>query len=186
MPRILLVRHGHSTKTDYRSWVPAAGVSAWEDAYDVAGIRDDSHPPEDLRAIAASACLASSDLPRAIASVERLAPAREYNVTPLLRELRLEPPRWIPTRLPMVAWDTMSALQWTWRLSVGADHQFIRRAHEATDWLIELARDQDTVVAVTHGGFRRILERAFLARSWRASRPTRPWDNWSVWSFTPP
>lgn len=132
--RILLVRHGHCTKADHYHWVHAARLSEREDAYDAAGIRDDSHPPDDLRALASSAALATSDLPRAVASVERLAPNREYAVSSLLREVRIEPPRWIPFRLPVVVWDAMSYAEWRWRLSVGTDHASMRRAREAAAW----------------------------------------------------
>jgi hypothetical protein len=71
----------------------ASGVGLYEDAYDAAGIRDDSHPPDELRRIAEGATLASSNMKRAIASIERLAPGRPYSASPLLREIRLEPPR---------------------------------------------------------------------------------------------
>lgn len=36
---------------------------------------------------------------------------RELAVSPLLREIDLEPPRWIPLRLPIEVWDAFSHLQ---------------------------------------------------------------------------
>ena len=165
--------------------MPPAGVTQYEAAYDAAGIRDDSLPPDELREIAEGAALASSDMKRAVASIERLAPGRPYSASPLLREIRLEPPPWLPLYLPIGAWDMVSALQWTYRLRTGAEHQFMRRAREATDWLTRLVDGNETVVAVTHGGFRRILEVTLVARGWSSAREPRAWDNWSVWSFTP-
>jgi broad specificity phosphatase PhoE len=182
--RILLVRHARSSHVHDGSWMRASGVGTYEDAYDAAGIHDESHPPDELRRIAEGATLASSDMKRAIASIERLAPGRPYEVSPLLREIRLEPPTWLPLRLPLVAWDVMCAAQWTYRLRTGAEHDFVHRAREAVDWLARLRSESDTVVAVTHGGFRRILEVTLIARGWNATRERRAWDNWSVWSFT--
>lgn len=184
--RILLVRHGHSSHVHDGRWMPASGVGKYEDAYDAVGIREDSRPSGDLLKLAADATLVSSDMTRAIASIERLAQGRRYQVSPLLREIRLEPPLWLPGRLPIEAWDAMSALQWTWRLRVGAENDFVRRAHQAADWLAQLDAAAETILAVTHGGFRRIVEAALVARGWKATRERRAWDNWSVWSFTLP
>ena len=89
---MLLVRHGTSSHHNDGKWLRSHAVGSYEDAYDAAGIRDDSHPPDVLRGIAEGATLASSNMKRAIASIERLAPGRSDSVTPLLRELRLEPP----------------------------------------------------------------------------------------------
>jgi broad specificity phosphatase PhoE len=184
--RILLIRHGRSSLEHDGRWMPASRVGEYEDAYDAVGIRDDSHPPEELRRLAERATLASSNMRRAIASVERLAPGRAYSITPLLREIRLEPPQWIPLRLPIEVWDVMSALQWSYRLRVGAENDFVHRAREAAEWLSRLNADGDTIMAVTHGGFRRIVAAALTARGWKETRERRAWDNWSVWSFTPP
>ena len=182
--RILLVRHGRSSHVHDGRWMPASGVSGYEDAYDAAGIRDDSQPSGELLRIAAGATLASSDMRRAIASVERLAAGRAFSVTPLLREIRLEPPTWLPGRLPIEVWDAMSALQWTYRLRTGAENDFVRRAHQAADWLMQLDGAAESILAVTHGGFRRIAAVALIARGWKETRERRAWDNWSVWSFT--
>lgn len=50
----------------------------------------------------------ASDLPRAVASAERLAFGRDLVTSPLLREIRLEPPRWVPLPLPIRVWDVLS------------------------------------------------------------------------------
>ena len=63
-----------------------AGVRDFERAYNAAGILDDDVPPPELIRVAAGAhVIAASDLPRAIASARRIAPARDPDVTPLLR-----------------------------------------------------------------------------------------------------
>ena len=80
--RIVLVRHGPSSHTERPGWIDAVGVQRWRDAYDAAGILADSAPPRWLVETAAQAgCVLSSDLPRAVASAERLAPGRVAGVT---------------------------------------------------------------------------------------------------------
>jgi broad specificity phosphatase PhoE len=163
----------------------ADAVSEYEDAYDRASIRDDDMPPAALRELASSAALVvASDMPRALRSAQMLAGDRTVVVSELLREIRLEPPRWIPFRLPIEVWDAMSHLQWSARLLIGATSDFTRRANTTAEWLAEQAAPGTTVLAVTHGGFRRIVSDALVGRGWRVARGSRGYGNWSVWSLS--
>src|SRR5215207_215816 len=111
--RILLVRHGHSAHTMRAGWMNAAGVLRWRDAYDAAGILDDSHPSPALVAEAAAADrLIASDLPRAIASAERLIPGRSVDVLPLIREMYLDLPQWVVARWPLRVWEVLITTHW--------------------------------------------------------------------------
>jgi broad specificity phosphatase PhoE len=182
--RILLIRHGHSSHTHDGRWLHATNVAAFEDAYDAAGIRDDSTPPPPLSAAAAVAgMLCASNLTRAIDSARRLVPEHEVLVSPLLREIRLEPPRWIPFRLPIQAWDALNYMQWSYRLLMKSDHEFIQRAESAATWLEEQTRQCATVAVVTHGAFRRLIAASLAARGWRAGASRRSYENWSVWEL---
>jgi broad specificity phosphatase PhoE len=181
--RILLVRHGRSAHVHDGRWMRGAGVHAFEDAYDAASILDGDAPPPELITIAATASvIAASDLPRAIASAERIAPTRRPDVTPLLREFRLEPWPWLP-RLPIQAWDAISYMQWSYRLRRNFPHDAMTRASDAAEWLVHRTADRGTLVAVTHGGFRRLIANRLEARGWRAGPERRSYENWSVWSY---
>lgn len=182
---IHLVRHAKVAYVHPERWINAAGVRRFEDGYNAAPIHDESHPPAELLDLAATAdVLAASDMRRAIASAQRLAPGREPHVSPLLREITLEPPEWLRVPLPLVAWDWLSFTQVSSYLRRSTDHAFMRRGELATDWLTQRTTGTARVVAVTHGGFRRILDHRLVARGWnRAARP-RTHENWSVWSYT--
>ena len=181
---IHLVRHGRSALVHDGRWFTWAEVPAYEDAYDAAGIRDDDRPDGELAAIVAqNPLIVASDLPRAIASAQRLAADRSFPVSPLLREIRLEPPRWVPVRLPIQMWDVFSHVQWSYRLFSDADHEYVRRAGQAIDWLIGRAAKSAAIVAVTHGGFRRILDAQLVARGWKRGFEKKRYHNWSVWSY---
>jgi len=183
-PRILLVRHGRSAHVHDGRWLHGAGVRDFESAYDAAGILDhDAPPPELIRVAGGAQVIAASDLPRAIASARRIAPAREPDVTPLLREIKLEPPRWTP-HLPMPLWEVLLHVQWSYRLLLGRPHESIHRANAAAEWLAQRAADSATVVAVTHGGFRRLVGSRLAAHGWRAGPERRSYANWSVWSYS--
>lgn len=181
---LLLVRHGPSSYADDGRWMHRSAVSQFEDAYDAAGILDDSAPPRDLVSAAQSAeVVLASDLPRALASAQRLAQGRDVVTSPLLREIRLEPPPWIPIRLPIAAWDVVSHVQWSYRLLVGTDHEFVRRAVHAADWLEQYTRRAESIIVVTHGGFRRLLAATLVARGWRSARGRASYANWSSWGL---
>jgi broad specificity phosphatase PhoE len=182
---IHLIRHGHSSLVHDGHWMRAEGVPLYEAAYNAVGIRGDSQPPAGLLQLARRATVvAASDMVRAIESARRLAPHREPVISPLLRELALEPPAWIPARLPIEVWDTFSFWQWTYRLLLRRDHAFVRRASDAADWLITHATHDASVVSITHGGFRRIIHVQLVQRGWRAERASRGHHNWSCWSYT--
>ena len=184
---IHLIRHGRSSHAHDGRWFTAPTVGRYEDAYDAAGIRDDSHPPPALVDLAARAdVVAASDLARAIASVRRLAPEREPEIVPEMRELRLEPPRWVPVPLPIEVWDAMSYVQWSWRLARDADHEYSRRAGAAAHWLLSRAANGASVVAVTHGGIRRIIARHLERFGCAARTGKRTHENWSSWSYALP
>src|SRR5437868_3854532 len=67
-----------------------------------------------------------------------------------------------------------------------ADHEYVRRADAAADWLEREARTSAMIVAVTHGGFRRILAARLVARGWHAQAPQGPQRhaNWSYWELS--
>lgn len=184
--RIILVRHGHSAHTMSPGWIDAAGVARWREAYDAAGILDSSIPPRDLAAVAAQAeCVMTSDLARAIASAERLAPAKRARVSPLLREMPLEIPRWLPARWPLLVWEACIHLHWLVKERRGsiAETAELERAADAVALLDEVSRETPTVVVVTHGAFRRLLALQLAVTGWTSDPRERGYRNWSAWPF---
>lgn len=184
--RILLIRHGRSAHRPESQWCLPHHVRDFERGYNDAGILEHDTPPPTLIEIAKHAdVLVASDLLRAIESARRLAPDREPVILPSLREIELEPPRWLAIPLPMIAWEFFCFAQWSYRLARGADHALVQRAQSATDWLLDRAADSKSVVAVTHGAFRRIIRNRLEARGWTSEDSRMGHANWSAWSFSP-
>jgi broad specificity phosphatase PhoE len=188
-PRIVLVRHGRSAHIHREGWITAAGMHRWRASYDAAGLAAGEMPPPALMALAGSAqLLVASDLPRASASAALLAPGRDVRISPLLRETPLAISNGLPFRLPLRGWATLILLQWGYRIVRGTDAEPEERARaaDAAAMLIELAGDDATVVAVTHGVFRRLLAIRLRALRWQAEPGRRDYDHWSAWGFHPP
>jgi broad specificity phosphatase PhoE len=184
--RILLVRHGPRAPVPNPGWVDADGVLEWRALCDATGISAEAVPPAALSECASSAdVLIASDLPRAVESAERMAPGREITLSPLLRETVLDIPAWLPLRWPLNIWESLIHLQWGYRMAnkMDAPRAELARAADAARCLTGLARDGATVVAVTHGVFRRLLAGRLVSEGWQAPPGRRSYAPWSAWEL---
>jgi broad specificity phosphatase PhoE len=184
--RIHLVRHGVSAHVHDGTWVDEDGAQRFVQLYDAAGIRDEA-PPAEVVALASSVdVVAASTMRRAVESIERLAPGREPHLTPLLRELDFHTIPWLPLRLPINTWDVMHYVASTYHLRRRVETPALARAREASDWLLSRLEGHSSLLAVTHGDFRRYLWATLVDRGWRAEFRRKAYHNWSVWTFRAP
>lgn len=183
--QIILVRHGASEHVHSDWMIDHGGIQRWRDQYDLAGIQVDSQPPTQLVQVANSAThIIASDLLRAVASAERLAPQRQIETSELLREVPLKLPHW-PTRLPLIVWEFLIHVAWSYRIVRGIDstEQDRARATAAAKWLGEIVTNESTAVVVTHGVFRRVLAQQLLLAGWTGTDRRGGYSNWSYWTF---
>ena len=185
---LLLIRHGRSAHVHGGGLLDRHGVERWRAAYDEAAVAPDDAPPAWLvDAVAGARVIAASDLPRAIASAERLADGRAVVLSPLFREVPLPIPEWLPCRAPLAAWDALVRLSWGVEQLRGHDAPpaALTRARLAARWCGAACRDASdrdaTIAVVTHGVFRRVLARRLLADGWRAAPGFRSRAHWSAW-----
>lgn len=183
--RLVLIRHGRSSHV-HSGWIDVGGFRRWRETYEAVGIRDDERAPRELGRLAAGAGVAlSSDAQRAVASARLLLAGREIVVSPLLRELDLEPPALAGVRLPLAAWAIAvgarvlgSTLRGNYPPPAEA-----ARVERARAWLDELAAEHALIVAVTHASFRRQLAQRLSRAGWRAEPGSRSVQHWSAWAF---
>jgi len=185
--RIVLVRHGRSAHVHREGWVDAEGLGRWRAAYEAAAIDPVSNPPPALvREAAAAGVVAASDAPRAIASAERLVGVeREVVVSPLIRETDLRAPGWVRGRLPLAGWALAIGAEWVRGTGLGGrtPPETAARVVAAADWLAGLAQAHGSVLAVTHGDFRRLLAVFLVSEGWKRGPGSRGIRNWSTWRF---
>jgi broad specificity phosphatase PhoE len=184
--KITLVRHGRSSHVD-TGWLNRDAVEAWLRAYDTAGLAANELPPPELRTIATKAGLiVASDLPRAIESATLLSAGREIVQSPLLRETSLEIPGMAGLRLPISAWGLVIGLHWMMKSRaalVSKEKPVRERGRDAARWLTALAMEHESVIAVTHGAFRRFLADALVANGWAPTPGRQRFHHWSAWEF---
>ena len=161
-----------------------ANLRDWFAAYDAAALHAADQPPPRVRILAASAgMVVGSDLPRAFASAKALR--ADATSSPLLREAALPIPTLFGARLPMMLWAMATALGGFLAMRRGewplAEDRL--RSREAADWLESRSAEVNSIVAVTHGAFRRLLSDELRARSWKESARSGGHRHWSVRTF---
>lgn len=185
---LLLVRHGRSAHR-HSGWVDHAGFRAWREVYEAAGIDADHPPPRRLARLTESAArVVASDAPRAAESARRLAPGRELELSPLLRELDLDAPDLGSLRLPLALWAVAVGLQML-RLSFGKGYPAPperSRVEAAREWLEKRAEGGGLVIAVTHASLRRQLALHLVRAGWQPRDLRRSAAPWSSWRFVRP
>ena len=177
MRSITLVRHGRSAHV-HSGWLDFDGFLRWREAYELAAIMETEIPPSELCERARNAAnLVASNAPRAIASAQRLAPEREVVVTPLVRELELQPPRLGGLKFPPLVWMLAFVIR-----GLAPAAKETQRAGEAARMLDAL--EGDTIV-VTHGAARPIIARELVQLGWTLGDGRRS-HHWSAWTLTTP
>lgn len=184
--RIILVRHGRSGHV-HTGWIDAAGFQRWRDAYDAAGLAPGELPPPALQRLATQAgAVVASDLPRARASAELLVPGAEIATSALLREVEQPAPPFGDARAPLAVWALAIGLRKAYGALRGEAPPAAvqRRAGEAAEWLVELAAQRGSVLAVTHAWLREVLAQALADRGWRRVHASARYAHWSAWTLT--
>ncbi|HVG23396.1 MAG TPA: hypothetical protein VND45_04520 [Thermoanaerobaculia bacterium] len=177
MRRITLIRHGRSAHV-HTGWLDFDGFLRWREAYERAAILGSEVAPPALFALAREAkTIIASDAPRAIVSARRLAGDREIVITPLVRELELNPPRLGGWKFPGIVWMVAFVIR-------GLDPTAEERARVEEAARMLHAREGDTIV-VTHGAVRPALARALVRRGW-TQHGSRRSHHWSAWTLTMP
>lgn len=167
---ISLLRHGRS-ECDLWTRLSCDEFRSWLNSYRDLGIRHTDVPPARARATAAAAKLVlCSDLPRAVQSTARLAPAAPVLQDRLFREVDLSPLRWrSKLRLSPIVWVALARTRWLCGYS--HDTESVRlargRARLAAKRLLEHAQENGSILLVGHAFFNLLIARELRAAGWR-------------------
>ena len=87
-PTIILTRHGKPSSQP-SAWISGCNLGRWVEGFNQAGI-EHAVAPDPVRQLAAQMrCIVASNLPRSIQSAACLAPLRDIQIDPDLREANL-------------------------------------------------------------------------------------------------
>ena len=170
-----MIRHGVPV-CDHATRIRGSDFKRWVAAYDCAPLDPQRAPPASVRArVAATTCLATSELRRSLESAEALAPGRLVLSDPLFNEAAA--PAAIPWRLALRPdhWDARARIAWLagWAGDVESFRAATARADRAAERLIGLARTHGSVTLVGHGMLNTLIARALRRRGWKGGGSAR-------------
>ena len=90
--------------------------------------------------------------------------------------------------MPLSLWGMLISVTWFYRIARGTDMSVDERVRTsaAADWLVGMMQANSTLLAVTHGAFRRMLARELATRGWTCADRQGGYRTWSAWTFLPP
>ncbi|MES9834418.1 MAG: phosphoglycerate mutase family protein [Candidatus Thiodiazotropha sp. DIVDIV] len=168
--RITILRHGKPNFEWERS-VRGSDFKWLESAYDSAGII--GTPPEETNSlIEAHNVVICSDLPRSIESAEALGAKAIHVSSAVFREMNLPYFDKAPIKLPLKLWVVF--LRSLWFFGFAKNTESIRlakaRAKEASNQLVQLAVEHNSVLFVGHGFLNHYVAKELLAKKWIGPR----------------
>ena len=168
--RITLLRHG-KPDFDWQRSVKGSDFRSLESAYDASGIV--GHPPEESQnLIYQHRCIVCSDLPRSIQSAKALGASAIHFSSQMFREMNLPYFDNVPIRLPLKYWVVLLRGLWFLGFSQNTDSISVAksRAIRASENLIELAAEHQSVLFVGHGFINHYVAKELLRNRWTGPR----------------
>jgi hypothetical protein len=177
---LLLIRHG-AVDVDFETALRAGELPAWIDGYNRAPLREESHPPEELKErVKECGLLIASSLPRTLES------ARKLGREPEIREAIFDEAD--VARMP-VPWLRMRP--WSWLIlarvlmTLGCRDRrgvSLRRARErarrGAERLEALAGEHGSVALLGHGAMIWLTAKELRKRGWEEREASH--ENWGV------
>lgn len=177
---IILLRHGKPVIPPLNI-INASAFNAWVNIYNSSGLCDTSKPT--LRAInTAQKCNAvvCSKLPRSIESAIALNIKHITLISSIFNESGLPVANWRLVKLSPKAWAVLFRILWFFGYSRNSESfkQSKKRASDAADILVNLARIHERVLFIGHGVYNQLLANELKASGWTGSkRPeTKHWS----------
>jgi broad specificity phosphatase PhoE len=164
--RITIVRHGRPN-FEWQRNVRGSDFKNLESAYDSSGIAE--NPPEkSLGLVEQHKCIVCSDLPRSMQSAKALGANTIHVTSPVFREMNLPYFDNIPIKLPLKLWVALLRSLWFLGFSKNTESLSLAkaRAKTASEKLVELAAEHNSVLFVGHGFLNHYVAKELLTNNW--------------------
>ena len=177
---ITLARHG-PVDVSWNSRIPGGNFASFVEGFKAAGIVPTSEPPSvACRGAREAHTLICSDLPRAVESMQLIAPGRYYLQEALFREAEIPTPFRTSIPLRIATWAVVARVLWYIRKwpETESPREARERAKRATDVLETLVAQDGSVFLLGHGYFNAAIARQLRRRGWRGPKfpSTRHWS----------
>ena len=183
--KIVLLRHG---KVNYPpiSILSASEFTEWVDSYNTNELDVSSKPSEEAMRIAATAnAVVCSKMPRSLESVRVLGIKEVTLCHSLFNEAGLPIAEWNFPRLSVRIWAIIFRLIWFFGYSNNSESlsEAKTRSVKATNKLIEIAGEYQSVVFVGHGIINHFIAKELRNRGWVGPKsPTKRYWEYGVYN----
>ena len=182
--QITLLRHG-KPEFELSGNVKACELSEIAKCYDLSGIID--APPKDaMIQTKMQDIVVCSNLPRSLQSAKALGVTEVYLATPVFREASIPHFSSGSIKLPINAWVILLRGLWYFGFSKNGESLVAtkERAKQATQELIRMAKQFDSVLLVGHGFINYFIAKELLSQKWRGpKKPASDYWNYSVYQY---
>ncbi len=169
--QIVLLRHGKPNVPEYKK-LRANELHQWIESYNLAGIVSEPVPSQGATKITnVCSTVACSDLARAIESARALR-VKISVIEPVFREVGLPFCSFPTLKLPPNIWAALFRVLWFLGYSSNSEsiHEARLRASNGAKKLIEMARNNGSVLLIGHGFVNRFIAKELLAEGWQGPK----------------
>lgn len=180
---IILIRHG-KPDVELKGLLAAQDFEQLANDYAASGIADD--PPQDLNNRFDSHYVVCSHLNRSRQSAHKLGFTTIHISDELFTETNIPYFKKFIVSLPIPVWVVMLRLLWVMGFSRNGEsfNQALKRAKQATNKLILLAKENKKVILVGHGLMNRLIARELRLNNWQGPKsPGKKYWEYGVYNL---
>lgn len=183
MKKIILLRHGEVDIKDYKN-IPANQFKEWIIDYNNSDIKSVFSSKDEIKNLLnQTEVLICSNLKRSIQSVE-IFDKIPFETNDIFDEAELPYLNWNLLKLNPKVWLIFFRILWFFGYSQNCESykDTKQRAKKATEKLINLSNQNQTVILVGHGIMNKLIQKELILHNWNETKKARS-NNWDYGVF---
>jgi broad specificity phosphatase PhoE len=183
MQKIILLRHGEVDIKNYKN-IPANQFGKWVTEYDNSNIKPEFQSKDEVKNLLDEAdVLICSNLKRSVQSIE-IFDKIPFETNDIFNEAQLPLSNWKLLKLNPKIWLIIFRLLWFFGYSQNSESfkEAKQRAKSAAERLVELSKQNKTVILVGHGLMNKLIQKELILQQWIESKKLQS-KNWCYGVF---
>ncbi len=183
MQNIILLRHGKVDIKDYKN-ISANQFGRWIIEYNNSDIKSEFSSKNEIKNLLNEAnILICSGLKRSIQSVE-IFDKIPFETNDIFNEAELPHSNWNLLKLHPKVWLIFFRILWFFGYSQNCESykETKQRAKEATKKLIELSKQNQTIILIGHGIMNKLIQKELILQQWNETKKVKN-NNWDYGVF---
>ncbi len=183
MQKIILLRHGEVDIENYKN-ISANQFGKWVTAYNNSNIKPEFQSKDEVKKLLEKAdVLICSNLKRSVQSLE-VFDKIPFETNDIFNEAQLPFSNWKLLKLNPKIWLIIFRLLWFFGYSRNSESfkEAKQRAKSAAERLVELSKQNKTVILVGHGIINKLIQKELVALKWIESKKLQN-KNWCYGVF---